>query len=99
MTTNKHFHNYFLDEHGAHLSISTAVAMGHITRAEEDGMLIVRGELISEQEAIEAGIIDEMAADYLASLPMRAMKDSDAVYPYRLPVPTAGGELAHSPLA
>jgi hypothetical protein len=64
------FHNFYLSEHGTHISISTAVAMGLIAPSLESGMLIVKGKKMSAAAAIEAGIIDDMAADYLASLPL-----------------------------
>lgn len=68
-----HFYNFFLDENGTHMSIGTAVAMGLISRGIETGTLIVRGRKMSEQAAIEEGIIDAMAAAYLAALPDQAL--------------------------
>lgn len=66
------FHNFFLNEHGTHLSIGTAVAMGYIAPCFEPGMVVINGEKMSTRAAVEAGIIDDMAADYVAALPLTA---------------------------
>lgn len=55
------------------MSIGTAVGMGLISRGIETGTLIVRGRKMSAQTAIEEGIIDTMAAAYLAALPDQAL--------------------------
>lgn len=84
--TNTGFHNFFLSEQGTHLSIGTAVAMGYIRPCADDGMIIVRGKKMSARTAIDAGIIDQMAADYLAALPVANDEEPPALPRARNPV-------------
>jgi hypothetical protein len=77
MRNNGQFHNFFLTERGAHLSIATAVSLGLIAPGPEPDTLIVQGKKVAIAVALEGGIIDAKAAEYLAMLPLSAEASFD----------------------
>jgi hypothetical protein len=70
------FHNFFLSDQGTHMSIGTAVAAGLVVPGQEAGMLLIKGKKLTVHAAIEAGLIDEMAADYIASIDATASMEN-----------------------
>ena len=60
--------NFFIGVNGVSMSIHTAVTMGLISRGQKLGTIFTGNREMSASAAVDAGIIGEDAAAYIASL-------------------------------
>lgn len=60
--------NFFIGVNGASMSIQTAVTMGLISRGQKHGTVFTGNREMAASAAVDAGIIGEDAAAYIASL-------------------------------
>jgi hypothetical protein len=61
--------NYFRTQQGDSMSIQAAVTRGLIYRGTDKGTVVIGGIKMKASAAVDAGMIDQKAADYVTSLP------------------------------
>jgi hypothetical protein len=61
--------NYFRTQQRDSMSIQAAVTRGLIYRGTDKGTVVIGGIKMKASAAVDAGMIDQKAADYVTSLP------------------------------
>jgi hypothetical protein len=61
--------NYFIDQDGKPIAIQQAVLRALIQRGEDPSTIVFHGITMPSKTAVEIGIMDEKAAEYMAQQP------------------------------